>query len=77
MSLVELLGVIDAGDYSHDGRSLYYILEVEEETAHVENCDTLFSADVPHETIINHWVRLDFHAERQTRRKPRRVLTNA
>jgi hypothetical protein len=66
---LQVYGAIVEGDYFTDGRSLYYVLGIdsEEGTAHVENCDTLFSAHVPCEMIFGCWSKLDFHEEKRVR----------
>jgi hypothetical protein len=45
----------DRGDYFTDGRGLYYVLGLDEDTVLVENCSTLFTVRVPYDAIWDRW----------------------
>lgn len=52
------LFVVDEGDYYTDGRRLYYIIKVNDDSVLVENCETEFTANVAFETIHAGWRRV-------------------
>lgn len=66
--------VIDEGDYYTDGSRLYYIIKLEDECVHVENCGTLFTARVHYDTIWTCWQKLEYKSAYDKRKKTKGVF---